>query len=151
MKKAIIIVVIVALVILAGLVLLNKSQPAIQQAAQNARGAATDASMKSLTSQLMVMVLQYDQSDKTGKPFIENQANVSAVNTLLSQFKQQRSLDVTYSIRASQNNDVVKTMITGATSFYCSDTVQPTPAVLTVAVAGDNFNSLTDCTGQTLK
>ena len=151
MKKAIIIVVVIAVVILGGLILLSRSQPQIQQAAQNARVAATDASMKSLTSQLMVMVLQYDQSDKTGKPFIENQNNVSAVNALLAQFKQQRGVDVAYSIRASQNNDVVKIMAQGATNFYCADTVQPTPAVVTVTVSGDNFTSLTDCTGQPLK
>ena len=151
MKKAIIIVVVIALVILGAFVLLNKSQPQIQQAAQNASAAATDASMKATTAQLMVMVGQYYLNDKTGVPFEKNQTEMADAQSLVAQLQAQRGITASYSVESTENNYATKTMIAGASSFYCADSVQPTPDVLVVPVSGNNFTSSTDCTGQPLK
>ena len=154
MKKAITIIGIVALFVIIVLVCVDvfspQSLPALQQAAQNDRDLATDARMKSLTAQVMVMVLKYDQSDTTNTPFIKVEANVTALNALLAQFKKQNGIDVASSIFSSDSDDVVRLKIIGANDFYCDDTVQANPDVTSIPVSGDNFTSNTDCAGKSL-
>jgi len=152
MKKAIIIVVVIAVVILVGIVLLGSTaQPQLQQAIQTTSAAATDAQMKAVTAQLMVAVGQYYMSGNATTSFENNQANITAVNNLFTQLKAQKSIDATYSIHSTANNFVAKTMITGASSFYCADSVSSSAAVVMVPVSGSNFTSATDCSGQPLK
>jgi hypothetical protein len=84
-------------------------------------------------------------------------ANVTRLNALLGQYDQRNNVTVTSSILSSTSNDVVKLMIAGANTFYCADTLSGNSAVVTAPYTefmgggGDNFTSLTDCSGQPLK
>ena len=160
MKKSIIIVTVIGLFILGVLIwgtqmsspggTLDKTTDSLQAVKTANMEKLKDAVLKSAILDLALMVDDYYQKNE-GKTFFEKEGNnINQVNNYLATIKNERGIEIEYSIHSTNTNYVIKTRIKNANSFYCLDTVSQSvePKIIESV---SNFTSVADCSGTGLK
>lgn len=155
MKKAIIIVVIIAVVILGVLIWFNQAKPLNKEIGnlQAEKGSVLvkmqDTSLKAATLNLVIMAEDYYAKNPTGV-FEKDSNSITQINNYLAGVKSQYGVDIDYFIYSTKTNFVVKTKAKDGNNFYCLDSisqaVQPT-----IIDSLKDFTAKTDCTGAPLK
>ncbi len=155
MKKAIIIVVVIALLILGAFIWLNQAKP-LDKAINNLQQEKSanlvkmqDASLKSATLKLVIMAEDYYAKNPTGV-FEKDNNSITQINSYFTGVKSQFGIDIDYFIYSTKTNYVVKTKAKDANSFYCLDSIsQEVQPTITESIT--NFTTTTDCSGAPLK
>lgn len=147
MKKPLVIAVIVAVVILGALILISRSKPDLQNAINEAKSSAVEASMRAFVAATMTDMAQYYSNEKNTAKYYSNPANKQVLDTKLAELNSKYPGNYSYKIYDEKENASVKAAEMTSGTYVCIDSL----TVKSITISADEFAKSTDCAGQVLK